>query len=60
MEINSQTIICPCKRKKCERFGDCTACKEHHAERKTPAACERLEAKKEHENKRKYGSICEE
>lgn len=22
--------ICSCKRKKCERFGDCTACISHH------------------------------
>lgn len=34
---------CPCKKKKCERHGDCDACRKHHAESKhqRPVYCER-------------------
>ena len=34
---------CPCKRKNCERHGDCDACRAYHAKmkRKCPCACER-------------------
>ena len=34
---------CPCKKKKCPRHGDCTACREHHAasKRQRPVACQR-------------------
>ena len=36
---------CPCKRKKCERHGNCDACRAHHhdSSRKSLTACERLE-----------------
>ncbi len=55
MEVVNQNIGCPCKRKKCERHGDCDACKEHHhnSARKPLTACERLETKKLHKNRRK-------
>lgn len=33
---------CPCKRKKCARFGDCEACRAHHLEKGSPPYCERL------------------
>ena len=38
---------CPCKRKKCERHGDCNACIAHHhnSHRKPLTACERIEQK---------------
>ena len=34
---------CPCKKKKCERHGNCEACREHYAEskRKRPVSCEK-------------------
>lgn len=37
--------VCPCKRKKCERHGNCDACRAHHhdSSRKSLTACERLE-----------------
>ena len=37
--------VCPCKRKKCERHGNCDACRAHHhdSSRKALTACERLE-----------------
>lgn len=55
MEVTSQNKECPCKRKKCERYGNCAACKEHHhnSVRKPLTACERLEAKKELKSKGK-------
>lgn len=33
---------CPCKRKKCERHGNCIECRKHHAKskRQIPVACE--------------------
>lgn len=31
---------CPCKRKKCERHGNCEACVAHHAKSKRPRPCE--------------------
>lgn len=34
--------ICPCKRLKCPRHGDCAACLRHHEGNKHPAACRRL------------------
>lgn len=39
---------CPCKRQKCERHGDCNACKAHHhaSSRKPFTACERFEQKR--------------
>ncbi|MGI6171627.1 MAG: hypothetical protein ACOYIC_07900 [Butyricicoccus sp.] len=40
---------CPCKRTKCERHGDCDACREHHhskgSGRKALTRCEKLEKK---------------
>lgn len=38
---------CPCKRIKCERHGDCAACREHHLcfKRKMRPACDRLKDK---------------
>lgn len=44
--MNSEN--CPCKRTKCERHGDCEACRIHHHtdKRKALTACERLEEKK--------------
>lgn len=34
---------CPCKKKKCERYGNCDECRKHHAEskRQRPVACEK-------------------
>ncbi len=34
-------VDCPCKKKKCKRYGNCDACRKHHAESKRPVACER-------------------
>lgn len=40
MTINEN---CPCKKKKCERHGNCEECRTHHAEskRQRTAACEK-------------------
>lgn len=45
---------CPCKRVKCERHGDCVACKEHHhaSTRHPLTTCERIRAKNEKKQKR--------
>ena len=34
---------CPCKKKKCERYGKCDECRKYHAElkRQRPVACEK-------------------
>ncbi len=34
---------CPCKKKKCERHGDCEACRAYHSQSKRhrPVACEK-------------------
>ena len=32
---------CPCKKKNCERHGDCDACRAYHAESKRKRPCER-------------------
>lgn len=34
---------CPCRRKRCERHGNCEECRKHHAEskRQIPVACEK-------------------
>lgn len=34
---------CPCKKKKCERHGNCDECRKHHSEskRQRPVACEK-------------------
>lgn len=45
---------CPCKRLKCERHGDCTACRKHHSEeKKTPPTCDRLKEKAARKERRK-------
>lgn len=31
---------CPCKRTRCPRHGDCTACREHHAGKRNPVFCQ--------------------
>lgn len=38
---------CPCKRKNCERHGDCAACKEHHhvLQKRSLTTCERIKQK---------------
>lgn len=40
---------CPCKKKKCERHGNCDECRKYHAEskRQRPVACEK-EKRNEH------------
>lgn len=39
---------CPCRRTKCPRHGDCTACREHHHNdsRRPMTSCERLQKKR--------------
>ena len=32
---------CPCKRSKCPRYGNCEACRVHHAASKRPRPCEK-------------------
>lgn len=44
---------CPCKRIKCERHGNCDACRKHHADSTT--ACERIAKRKN----RKMDKKCE-
>ena len=34
---------CPCKKERCARHGDCSACQAHHAGMDRPVACERTE-----------------
>lgn len=41
MEAKAEQALCPCKRKKCKRFGDCRGCRAHHGEKGTPPYCER-------------------
>jgi hypothetical protein len=37
---------CTCKRNKCERFGDCAACIEHHTHKRNKLPyCKRMEEK---------------
>lgn len=38
---------CPCKRVKCERYGDCEACRKHHNNKKTLTRCEKLKKKEQ-------------
>lgn len=42
---------CPCKRTKCERFGKCIECREHHLSMKKLKlpACERKSCKRKNE-----------
>ncbi len=46
---------CPCKRVKCERHGDCEACREHHhtSLRKPLTSCERKDQKEERRAERR-------
>lgn len=43
---------CPCKRRKCPRFGNCEACRAHHAASKRPRPCEKGGAGRERGRKR--------
>lgn len=42
-ELAVKEVNCPCRRIKCERHGNCAACKEHHRKERNgqPTACER-------------------
>ncbi|NLK95097.1 MAG: hypothetical protein GX275_07880 [Clostridiales bacterium] len=52
--MESKNDNCPCKRKKCERHGYCTACKEHHRSKRKPlTACERIKAKEERKDRKR-------
>ena len=52
--VKEDEINCPCKRIKCERHGDCKACREHHnaKKRKVIPACDRKRAKEEQRSHR--------
>ena len=52
-EAAKVAISCPCKRTKCERRGDCEACRAHHAEKHMRTACERLQEKAERKQRNK-------
>ena len=46
--MENRNPSCPCKRAKCERHGNCAACKaHHHADGKMGTTCERLAQKAE-------------
>lgn len=54
MDMEHERMDCPCKRVKCERHGNCDACKEHHSvKKKYPPACERIRLKEEKKRERK-------
>lgn len=36
-----EALQCSCKRSTCARFGDCKACRAHHAKKSAPPYCER-------------------
>lgn len=45
MEYILHDSSCPCKRTKCERYGDCRACRNHHKTVKgTPVSCDRIKS----------------
>lgn len=46
MECILRESDCPCKRERCERRGNCVACREHHKTKRNPVACERLRSEK--------------
>lgn len=46
-------INCPCKRTKCERYGNCNACREHHNDKKSLTFCDRLKKKEQRKADRK-------
>lgn len=43
---------CPCKREKCERHGNCSACREHHSSKRRPPSCERMEQRAKRKERR--------
>ena len=43
--LQSEYDVCPCKKKKCPRLGDCPACMAYHATKKRPPYCERKKDK---------------
>ncbi len=49
---------CSCKRTKCERHGDCDACRLHHTnDKKNVPACDRIKKKLEHNKKERNSSL---
>lgn len=40
-------INCHCKRTKCERYGNCDACREHHNNKKSLTYCDRIKKKEQ-------------
>ena len=38
-------IDCTCKRIKCERYGNCDECREHHNNKKSLIFCDRIKKK---------------
>lgn len=49
---NMNNIDCPCKRTKCERHGNCAACREHHHDKNSKKPLTRCEKLKKKEEKR--------
>lgn len=48
--IKMNNITCPCKRTKCERYGNCDECRAYHHNKnsgKTLTRCEKLENKEQ-------------
>lgn len=43
--MGMDNINCPCKRTKCERYGNCDACREHHKNLKSSPWCDRQKRK---------------
>ncbi len=41
MENPEFPSVCPCKRRKCPRHGDCAACTAHHRNNRYPVYCRR-------------------
>lgn len=50
--LSFQCDNCPCKRMKCERHGNCAACKEHHHNKNSKISLTRCEKLKKKEEKR--------
>lgn len=45
--MDEKKPVCPCKRVKCKRYGDCAACRVYHETVKgKPPACERVSGNK--------------
>ena len=53
-----RSVDCPCRRTKCPRHGDCTACREHHraSGRKKRTYCEKRAQKQAHKAERLINS----